>query len=430
MYIRSIISLEIIIQIYLVVLYTKLALFCGLTEGQDFEFKQAGYDKIDIPSPKVWIRDVSFEVCRDECKVRPSCTAVNYHTFVFLCELDLEPSPEVVPTTDRGLLYWIKTTLEDQIQCGTESCGRGFVCDKQKNKCEVKECGTLSIPNSTVILGNVNAVGAKLQMRCKDEFLALGPAFITLTCGTNGNWSTDRLVCIKDPECKGQFEVCTQIGEECSNEKEEKCCTDSDMDCGTANIGECFCEFGRNSSGKCYPECKGQFEVCTQIGDYDGCNSNDELGECFCKHVNETDKNKCCEECSDDDKEKCCTDSDMDCGMANIGECFCKFGEDPSGTCFSGHVIICEDNSSSVECPLGKNISVYDAYYGRTHDNTVCFHPATTDQNCRADNSTEMIKTDCNDKQECKLEAKFVHFGDPCPGTYKYIEVKFFCVGA
>ncbi|XP_052763038.1 uncharacterized protein LOC128205442 isoform X4 [Mya arenaria] len=376
MYIRSIISLEIIIQIYLVVLYTKLALFCGLTEGQDFEFKQAGYDKIDIPSPKVWIRDVSFEVCRDECKVRPSCTAVNYHTFVFLCELDLEPSPEVVPTTDRGLLYWIKTTLEDQIQCGTESCGRGFVCDKQKNKCEVKECGTLSIPNSTVILGNVNAVGAKLQMRCKDEFLALGPAFITLTCGTNGNWSTDRLVCIKDPECKGQF------------------------------------------------------EVCTQIGDYDGCNSNDELGECFCKHVNETDKNKCCEECSDDDKEKCCTDSDMDCGMANIGECFCKFGEDPSGTCFSGHVIICEDNSSSVECPLGKNISVYDAYYGRTHDNTVCFHPATTDQNCRADNSTEMIKTDCNDKQECKLEAKFVHFGDPCPGTYKYIEVKFFCVGA
>ncbi|WAR17022.1 hypothetical protein MAR_031616, partial [Mya arenaria] len=223
MYIRSIISLEIIIQIYLVVLYTKLALFCGLTEGQDFEFKQAGYDKIDIPSPKVWIRDVSFEVCRDECKVRPSCTAVNYHTFVFLCELDLEPSPEVVPTTDRG--------------------------------------------------------------------------------------------------------------EECSNEKEEKCCTDSDMDCGTANIGECFCEFGRNSSGKCYPECKGQFEVCTQIGDYDGCNSNDELGECFCKHVNETDKNKCCEECSDDDKEKCCTDSDMDCGMANIGECFCKFGEDPSGTC-------------------------------------------------------------------------------------------------
>ncbi|WAR17008.1 hypothetical protein MAR_031602, partial [Mya arenaria] len=181
MYFRSIISLEIIIQIYLVVLYTKLALFCGLTEGQDFEFKQAGYDKIDIPSPKVWIRDVSFEVCRDECKVRPSCTAVNYHTFVFLCELDLEPSPEVVPTTDRG--------------------------------------------------------------------------------------------------------------EECSNENEEKCCTDSDMDCGTANIGECFCEFGRNSSGKC------------------------------------------CEECSDDDKEKCCTDSDMDCGMANIGECFCKFGEDPSGTC-------------------------------------------------------------------------------------------------
>ncbi|XP_052762072.1 uncharacterized protein LOC128204710 [Mya arenaria] len=306
MYFLSIISLEIIIQIYLVVLYTKLALFCGLTEGQDFEFKQAGYDKIDIPSPKVWIRDVSFEGCRDECKARPSYTAVNYHTFVFLCELDLEPSPEVVPTTDRGLLYWIKTTLEDQIQCGTESCGRGFVCDKQKNKCEVKECGTLSIPNSTVILGNVNAVGAKLKMRCKDGFLALGPPFITLTCGTNGNWSTDRLICIKDPECKGQF------------------------------------------------------EVCTEIGDYDGCNSTDDQGKCFCKHgVNETDKNKC----------------------------------------FSGHVIICEGHTGYVMCPLGQKISVYDAYYGRTHNGTVCPHNSISNLNCRKDSSFEMIKTACNNKQ-------------------------------
>ncbi|WAR09753.1 hypothetical protein MAR_034829 [Mya arenaria] len=84
--------------------------------GQVITMNVAGrirfHGTINISNPTAWVEYVSFYVCVDECKLRSSCSAVNYHRFYNLCQLNLEPNPRVIPTNERGLLYWIKTAPE------------------------------------------------------------------------------------------------------------------------------------------------------------------------------------------------------------------------------------------------------------------------------------------------------------------------------
>ncbi|XP_052813085.1 killer cell lectin-like receptor subfamily F member 1 [Mya arenaria] len=170
--------------------------------GQVITMNVAGrirfHGTINISNPTAWVEYVSFYVCVDECKLRSSCSAVNYHRFYNLCQLNLEPNPRVIPTNERGLLYWIKTAPEDSVECGIHSCKPGSVCNIQTNECEVKECSSLPIANNTITLGNVNAIGAKVKMRCKEGFVSNRRTAITLTCGKSGSWSSDPLICLRD----------------------------------------------------------------------------------------------------------------------------------------------------------------------------------------------------------------------------------------
>ncbi|XP_052819794.1 L-rhamnose-binding lectin CSL1-like [Mya arenaria] len=94
----------------------------------------------------------------------------------------------------------------------------------------------------------------------------------------------------------------------------------------------------------------------------------------------------------------------------------------------SGDAIICEGSSGYIQCPPGKKIAVSDAYYGRTNDGSVCPFSSIFDLNCRAADSFTKINNTCSNKQQCFLTATNAMYGDPCSGTYKYIEVKFTCV--
>ncbi|XP_052819730.1 L-rhamnose-binding lectin ELEL-1-like [Mya arenaria] len=96
----------------------------------------------------------------------------------------------------------------------------------------------------------------------------------------------------------------------------------------------------------------------------------------------------------------------------------------------SGGAILCERSKGYIHCPPGQRIAVHYAYYGRTHDRSICPHPATSNQNCRASGSFNKIKNACHNKQVCYLAANNGVFGDPCVGTYKYIDVNFSCVQA
>uniref|UniRef100_A0A669BGT4 SUEL-type lectin domain-containing protein n=1 Tax=Oreochromis niloticus TaxID=8128 RepID=A0A669BGT4_ORENI len=83
-------------------------------------------------------------------------------------------------------------------------------------------------------------------------------------------------------------------------------------------------------------------------------------------------------------------------------------------------------NSSSGE---GQVIVVYWANYGR-RDNTTCPDGNTAQlQNvtCLSPGSPEYVTNRCNWQNSCTVEAKTSVFGDPCGGTYKYLEVVYDC---
>lgn len=88
--------------------------------------------------------------------------------------------------------------------------------------------------------------------------------------------------------------------------------------------------------------------------------------------------------------------------------------------------IICEGKDFTLLCPNGV-IKISSAVYGRTRGSQVCPHPEITVTNCRSPTSTAKAKSLCNGKKSCRLEANNRVFGDPCPGNYKYLQVKHTC---
>ena len=88
---------------------------------------------------------------------------------------------------------------------------------------------------------------------------------------------------------------------------------------------------------------------------------------------------------------------------------------------------ICENHAEIISCPAGQVIRIQSGYYGRT-SKTVCPHEATHNTNCRAHGSYMKILGSCNNKPSCRLEASNTVYGDPCFGTYKYLDVQYTCI--
>lgn len=89
-------------------------------------------------------------------------------------------------------------------------------------------------------------------------------------------------------------------------------------------------------------------------------------------------------------------------------------------------VTICENNSQKIICPKGTSIIIEEAFYGRT-DKITCPHQQMHDVQCKAGNAFQIINDRCKHKTECDLQSGNTCFGDPCPGTYKYLQVKYKC---
>ena len=80
-----------------------------------------------------------------------------------------------------------------------------------------------------------------------------------------------------------------------------------------------------------------------------------------------------------------------------------------------------------MSCPSNKIINVESANYGRT-DKGTCPHPHDYDDTCYSIYSFPVVSQHCNGQNSCSIGATNFNFGDPCKGTYKYLDVKFKCV--
>jgi len=58
-----------------------------------------------------------------------------------------------------------------------------------------------------------------------------------------------------------------------------------------------------------------------------------------------------------------------------------------------------------------------------------CPHRDINNLECETRNIRDStIEEECHCESECEIEANNVAFGDPCYGTYKYLNITFICV--
>ncbi|XP_075328730.1 L-rhamnose-binding lectin CSL3-like [Odontesthes bonariensis] len=103
----------------------------------------------------------------------------------------------------------------------------------------------------------------------------------------------------------------------------------------------------------------------------------------------------------------------------------CQLPESRSG---KGHTVACEGSVAQLKCVQGRVISVQSAVYGR-RDKTTCAtgRPASKIQNVRCSSQSKRVAESCNGKSSCSINVRNSVFGDPCPGTYKYLELAYTC---
>ncbi|XP_070546833.1 L-rhamnose-binding lectin CSL3-like [Ptychodera flava] len=89
--------------------------------------------------------------------------------------------------------------------------------------------------------------------------------------------------------------------------------------------------------------------------------------------------------------------------------------------------VVCENGEAYLECPAGEIISISTGTYGRK-DKTTCSHAQTDDTDCRADHTRFILQEQCQGKRTCYASAFNSVFGDPCPGTYKYLKFDYRCI--
>ncbi|KAM3618549.1 uncharacterized protein V6R79_021694 [Siganus canaliculatus] len=94
------------------------------------------------------------------------------------------------------------------------------------------------------------------------------------------------------------------------------------------------------------------------------------------------------------------------------------------------HVVVCEQSVATLQCDEGDVITVLSADYGRADTTTCVFErPSGQVQNtaCTSSTATSIVATRCNGRSSCSVRANNGVFGDPCGGTYKYLEVAYRC---
>ncbi|KAK2850837.1 hypothetical protein Q5P01_007113 [Channa striata] len=102
---------------------------------------------------------------------------------------------------------------------------------------------------------------------------------------------------------------------------------------------------------------------------------------------------------------------------------------DTTYTCVAArHSVTCEGSVLNLKCDQGKVLHVYSANYGR-NDQTTCSYqrPAGQVQNVQCSRASDLVAQSCNGKNSCAIRASNAVFGDPCGGTYKYLEVAHIC---
>ncbi|XP_052106228.1 zonadhesin-like isoform X16 [Mytilus californianus] len=90
--------------------------------------------------------------------------------------------------------------------------------------------------------------------------------------------------------------------------------------------------------------------------------------------------------------------------------------------------VICENSKTTLSCPPNQIIRIQQATYGRSNKRT-CKHPKIKTTRCSTKKPLGITRKNCNGRKSCAVAANNGLYGDPCPGTYKYVTVSYSCQG-
>ncbi|KAL4217245.1 calcium ion binding [Mactra antiquata] len=134
---------------------------------------------------------VSLTNCMTECSKRPDCKSINYARHSLYCVLCGRSYDVIELGTNPKLVYVdirpdSPTPVYRPDLCSGLSCLTGSVCES--NQCQFKECvnETTEIEDA-IIFGNINAIGDKRLLQCRENFTLAGPD--TVVCQADGTWS-------------------------------------------------------------------------------------------------------------------------------------------------------------------------------------------------------------------------------------------------
>ena len=90
---------------------------------------------------------------------------------------------------------------------------------------------------------------------------------------------------------------------------------------------------------------------------------------------------------------------------------------------------VCESHSRSISCPANHFILVQSAQYGRLSRQYCTQHSNIGNTNCRANSNQvlHIVQRWCHNRRSCTVYSGNAHFGDPCSGIFKYLQVKYTC---
>ncbi|XP_035270650.1 adhesion G protein-coupled receptor L2 isoform X8 [Anguilla anguilla] len=89
----------------------------------------------------------------------------------------------------------------------------------------------------------------------------------------------------------------------------------------------------------------------------------------------------------------------------------------------------CEGYPIDLRCPGSDVIMIESANYGRTDDKICDADPFQMENiNCYLPDAYKIMSQRCNNRTQCVVITGSDVFPDPCPGTYKYLEVQYECV--
>nr|XP_057906236.1 adhesion G protein-coupled receptor L1 isoform X2 [Doryrhamphus excisus] len=91
--------------------------------------------------------------------------------------------------------------------------------------------------------------------------------------------------------------------------------------------------------------------------------------------------------------------------------------------------LACEGYPIELRCPGSDVIMIETANYGRTDDKICDADPFQMENvQCYLPDAVKIMSQRCNNRTQCVVVAGSDVFPDPCPGTYKYLEIQYECV--